>query len=364
MKFKKNMLKYLASLPLAALPLAAISCKDDLSKVTKNLKIESKKDVSTIKASEFKKEDLKTNLDNNKYEIVDLELFPDDEKGELTLTYKVKSKTSSKTSDLIKKVITGFKKSTVTPPTDPILKELEEEAKKIKAKISKTISDTLVNDLKDEDVELEGYDKSKYNINDLTLDKSKANQGILKLSYKLVSQINPDKRIERTLEVSGFKIPTTPPAPSSKVLLEKEGESDAKMEAGWTLDSSLTIDKLNKEPQIKDPQWFTKFSEKKGVKSFFMDSFKDKPTLLRGKSPSNKPFEGPELMDFSGVIPSNLSYTNHLNPLYKNKNNGKIKSSGFLEFKEENGKYVIRFRLFDFKNKKVSKMVYKLVFEK
>ena len=116
MKFKKNILKYLASLPLAALPLAAISCKDDLSKVTKNLKIESKKDVSTIKASEFKKEDLKTNLDTNKYEIVDLELFPDDEKGELTLTYKVKSKTNSKTSELIKKVITGFKKSTVTPP--------------------------------------------------------------------------------------------------------------------------------------------------------------------------------------------------------------------------------------------------------
>lgn len=362
MKFKKNILKYLASLPLAALPLAAISCKDDLSKVTKNLKIESKKDVSTIKASEFKKEDLKTNLDTNKYEIVDLELFPDDEKGELTLTYKVKSKTNSKTSELIKKVITGFKKSTVTPPIDPILKELEEEAKKIKAKISKTISDTLVNDLKDEDVELEGYDKSKYNINDLTLDKSKANQGILKLSYKLVSQKNPDKRIERTLEVLGFKIPTTPPAPSSKVLLEKEGESDAKMEAGWTLDSSLTIDKLNKEPKIEDQQWFTKFSDRKNnVKSFFMNTYQGESTLY-GKSPSNKPWEGPKLMDFTGVIPSNLSYTNHLEPLYKKGN--KVKSSGFLEFKEENGKYVIRFRLFDFKNKKVSKMVYKLVFEK
>ena len=362
MKFKKNILKYLASLPLAALPLAAISCKDDLSKVTKNLKIESKKDVSTIKASEFKKEDLKTNLDTNKYEIVDLELFPDDEKGELTLTYKVKSKTNSKTSELIKKVITGFKKSTVTPPIDPILKELEEEAKKIKAKISKTISDTLVNDLKDEDVELEGYDKSKYNINDLTLDKSKANQGILKLSYKLVSQINPDKRIERTLEVSGFKIPTTPPVPSSKVLLEKEGESDVTMEAGWTLDSSLTIDKLNKEPKIEDQQWFTKFSDRKNnVKSFFMNTYQGESTLY-GKSPSNKPWEGPKLMDFTGVIPSNLSYTNHLEPLYKKGN--KVKSSGFLEFKEENGKYVIRFRLFDFKNKKVSKMVYKLVFEK
>lgn len=362
MKFKKNILKYLASLPLAALPLAAISCKDDLSKVTKNLKIESKKDVSTIKASEFKKEDLKTNLDTNKYEIVDLELFPDDEKGELTLTYKVKSKTNSKTSELIKKVITGFKKSTVTPPIDPILKELEEEAKKIKAKISKTISDTLVNDLTDADVELEGYDKSKYNINDLTLDKSKANQGILKLSYKLVSQKNPDKRIERTLEVSGFKIPTTPPAPSSKVLLEKEGESDAKMEAGWTLDSSLTIDKLNKEPKIEDQQWFTKFSDKNNVKSFFMNTYNGVSTLY-GKSPSNKPWDGPKLMDFTGVIPSNLSYTNHLEPLYKKKN-GKVNSSGFLEFKEENGKYVIRFRLFDFKNKKVSKMVYKLVFEK
>ncbi|WP_405311496.1 variable surface lipoprotein [Metamycoplasma faucium] len=250
------------------------------------------------------------------------------------------------------------------PPIDPIIKELEEEAKKIKAKISKTISDTLVNDLTDDDVELEGYDKSKYNINDLTLDKSKANQGILKLSYKLVSQKNPDKRIERTLEVSGFKIPTTPPAPSSKVLLEKDGESDAKMEAGWTLDSSLTIDKLNKEPKIEDQQWFTKFSDKNNVKSFFMNTYQGQSTLY-GKSPSNKPWEGPKLMDFTGVIPSNLSYTsytNHLEPLYKKGN--KVKSSGFLEFKEENGKYVIRFRLFDFKNKKVSKMVYKLVFEK
>ena len=361
MKFKKNILKYLASLPLAALPLAAISCKDDLSKVTKNLKIESKKDVSTIKASEFKKEDLKTNLNTNKYEIVDLELFPDDEKGELTLTYKVKSKTNSKTSELIKKVITGFKKNSVTPPIDPIIKELEEEAKKIKAKISKTISDTLVNDLTDADVELEGYDKSKYNINDLTLDKSKANQGILKLSYKLVSQKNPDKRIERTLEVLGFKIPTTPPTPSSKVLLEKEGESDAKMEAGWTLDSSLTIDKLNKEPKIEYQQWFTEFSDKNNVKSFFMNTFNGESTLY-GKS-SGKPWEGRKLMDFTGVIPSHLSYTNHLAPIYKKKN-GKVGSSGFLEFKEENGKYVLRFRLFNFKNKKVSKMVYKLVFEK
>ena len=60
-------------------------------------------------------------------------------------------------------------------------------------------------------------------------------------------------------------------------------------------------------------------------------------------------------MDFTGAIPSNLSYTNHLKPLYKKKN-GKVSSSGFLEFKEENGKYVIRFRLFDFKNKKVSKL--------
>ena len=363
MKFKKNILKYLESLPLAALPLAAISCKDDLSKVTKNLKIESKKDVTTIKASEFKKDDLKTNLDTKKYEIVELELLPNDEKGELTLTFRVKSlEKNGKTSELIKKVITGFKKNSVTPPIDPIIKELEEEAKKVKAKISKTISDTLVNDLTDADVELEGYDKSKYNINDLTLDKSKANQGILKLSYKLVSQINPDKRIERTLEVSGFKIPTTPPAPSSKVLLEKEGESDVTMEAGWTLDSSLTIDKINKEPKIEDQQWFTKFSDKNNVKSFFMNTYQGESTLY-GKSPSSKPWEGPKLMDFTGVIPSNLSYTNHLKPVYKKKN-GKVGSSGFLEFKEENGKYVIRFRLFDFKNKKVSKMVYKLVFEK
>ena len=363
MKFKKNILKYLASLPLVTLPLAAISCKDGLSKAIENLNVESKKDVTTIKASEFKKDDLKTNLDTKKYEIVELELLPNDEKGELTLTFKVKSLgKNGKTSELIKKVITGFKKNSATPPIDPIIKELEEEAKKIKAKISKTISDTLVNDLTDADVELEGYDKSKYNINDLTLDKSKANQGILKLSYKLVSQKNPDKRIERTLEVLGFKIPTTPPAPSSKVLLEKEGESDAKMEAGWTLDSSLTIDKLNKEPKIEDQQWFTKFSDKNNIKSFFMNTYQGESTLY-GKSPSNIPWEGPKLMDFTGVIPSNLSYTNHLQPLYKKKN-GKVNSSGFLEFKEENGKYVIRFRLFDFKNKKVSKMVYKLVFEK
>ena len=362
MKFKKNILKYLASLPLVTLPLAAISCKDGLSKAIENLNVESKKDVTTIKASEFKKDDLKTNLDTKKYEIVELELLPNDEKGELTLTFKVKSLgKNGKTSELIKKVITGFKKNSVTPPIDPILKELEEEVKKIKAKISKTISNTLVNDLNDEDVELEGYDKSKYNINDLTLDKSKANQGILKLSYKLVSQINPDKRIERTLEVSGFKIPTTPPAPSSKVLLEKEGESDVTMEAGWTLDSSLTIDKLNKEPKIEDQQWFTKFSDKNNVKSFFMNTFNGESTLY-GKS-SGKPWEGRKLMDFTGVIPSHLSYTNHLAPIYKKKN-GKVGSSGFLEFKEENGKYVLRFRLFDFKNKKVSKMVYKLVFEK
>lgn len=364
MKFKKNILKYLASLPLITLPLAAISCKDDLSKTIQNLNVQSKKDVTTIKASEFKKDDLKTNLDTKKYQIVDLELLPNDEKGELTLTFKIKSlEKNGKTSELIKKVITGFKKNSVTPPpTDPIIKELEEEAKKIKAKISKTISDTFVKDLTDADVELEGYDKSKYNINDLTLDKSKANQGILKLSYKLVSQINPDKRIERTLEVSGFKIPTTPPAPSSKVLLEKEGESDATMEAGWTLDSSLTIDNLSKEPKIEDQQWFTKFSNKNNVKSFFMNTYKGETTLY-GKSPDNKPWNGPKLMDFTGVIPSNLSYTNHLKPLYKN-NKGKVNSSGFLQFSEENGKYVIRFRLFDFKNKKVSKMVYKLVFEK
>ena len=160
----------------------------------------------------------------------------------------------------------------------------------------------------------------------------------------------------------GFKIPTTPPTPSSKVLLEKEGESDAKMEAGWTLDSSLTIDKLNKEPKIEYQQWFTEFSDKNNVKSFFMNTYQGESTLY-GKSPSSKPWEGPKLMDFTGVIPSNLSYTNHLKPVYKKKN-GKVGSSGFLEFKEENGKYVIRFRLFDFKNKKVSKMVYKLVFEK
>ena len=45
-------------------------------------------------------------------------------------------------------------------------------------------------------------------------------------------------------------------------------------------------------------------------------------------------------MDFTGVIPSNLSYTNHLEPLYKKKN-GKVNSSGFLEFKEENGVFII-----------------------
>ena len=143
--------------------------------------------------------------------------------------------------------------------------------------------------------------------------------------------------------------------------MEKEGESDAKMEAGWTLDSSLTIDKLNKEPKIEYQQWFTEFSDKNNVKSFFMNTFNGESTLY-GKS-SGKPWEGRKLMDFTGVIPSHLSYTNHLAPIYKKKN-GKVGSSGFLEFKEENGKYVLRFRLFDFKNKKVSKMVYKLVFEK
>lgn len=43
MKFKKNILKYLASLPLVTLPLAAISCKDGLSKAIENLNVESKK---------------------------------------------------------------------------------------------------------------------------------------------------------------------------------------------------------------------------------------------------------------------------------------------------------------------------------
>lgn len=354
MKINKKLLFVLSSLPVAALPMVAISCKNDLNKVIKNLKVESNKDVSTIKASEFTKENLKTNLDSKKYEITDLELLPNDKEGKLTLTFKIKSlRKNDLKSDLIKKVITEFTKEILTPEQDD-LQKMEEETKKIKAKIAKNISETLVNSLSDEDVELEGYDKSKYNINDLTLDKSKAEEGILRLTYKLVLQKNPDLKLEKTLEVPGFK-KFSP--------FQEEGESEpTKIESGWNVDANLKIDKLNKMPTILDEKWFTKYSEKNGVKSFFMNTYKGSASL-HGKS-SSKLWKGPEVMSFVGVIDSNYSYTNHLKPTYKNKNTGKISNSGFLQFDEEDGKYVIRFRLFDFKNKRVSKMVYKLVFLK
>ncbi|MDD7912688.1 variable surface lipoprotein [Metamycoplasma hyosynoviae] len=138
-----------------------------------------------------------------------------------------------------------------------------------------------------------------------------------------------------------------------KIEIIDEGEQTVSLQEGWNLEN-LSVDLTKVIVTITKEDWpkEIKIDKKKNTKTVFY-SFQEKK--IHGKANKGKmPWEGPELMTVS--VPYDLCNDN--NPLYKDKKTDKYKISSYLNVIENNDHYLIKFRFYDFKAKKISKHIY------
>ena len=191
---------------LTTLPLAAISCKENLDLVGKKAKLdvsdEYKKEHT---AEDFTKEkDLEkisklSGIDRSKYEITFLGAKKvGDDKVEVKLEIK-----SKKTGNVISATFTisGFKKQTQVDEQ----KLINEEVEKVKAKYKNPNPENVeAKDVKKDDLEFSGFDKEKYDI-EVSLNASESANGILQPMITLKTKDGKYKSTTKVLRLEGFK---------------------------------------------------------------------------------------------------------------------------------------------------------------
>ena len=211
MKKNKNIKALVFSLigglsSLTTLPLAAISCKENLDLVGKKAKLdvsdEYKKEHT---AEDFTKEkDLEkisklSGIDRSKYEITFLGAKKvGDDKVEVKLEIK-----SKKTGNVISATFTisGFKKQTQVDEQ----KLINEEVEKVKAKYKNANPENVeAKDVKKDDLEFSGYNSEKYDL-EASLNASQSANGILQPMVTLKTKDGKYKSTTKVLRLEGFK---------------------------------------------------------------------------------------------------------------------------------------------------------------
>ena len=184
---------------LTTLPLAAISCKENLDIVKGKVKLtvpEKYRKEHTV--DEFVKEPSPekilevSGINSSKYEVSVLGIKKiNDDKVEVNLEIK-----SKKTGNIVsqKFTISGFKK--VVDHQKLINEELNKVTVSYKGTTPK--ENIEAKDVKKEDLEFSGFDKEKYEIDSITLNASESNNGILQpmvsLKQKMVKLNQQQKR--------------------------------------------------------------------------------------------------------------------------------------------------------------------------
>ena len=193
---------------LTTLPLAAISCKENLDLVGKKAKLDvSDQYKKEHTAEDFTKEkDLDkvsklSGIDRSKYEVTFLGVKKvGDDKVEVKIEIK-----SKKTGNVISATFTisGFKKQTQVDEQKLINEELNKVTVSYKGTTPK--ENIEAKDVKKEDLEFSGFDKEKYEIDSITLNTSESNNGILQPMVTLRTKDGKIKSTTKALKLGGFK---------------------------------------------------------------------------------------------------------------------------------------------------------------
>ena len=191
---------------LTTLPLAAISCKENLDIVKGKVKLtvpEKYRKEHTV--DEFIKEPSPekilevSGINSSKYEVSVLGIKKiNDDKVEVNLEIK-----SKKTGNIVsqKFTISGFKK--VVDHQKLINEELNKVTVSYKGTTPK--ENIEAKDVKKEDLEFSGFDKEKYEIDSITLNASESNNGILQPMVSLKTKDGKIKSTTKALKLDGFK---------------------------------------------------------------------------------------------------------------------------------------------------------------
>ncbi|MDD7897238.1 variable surface lipoprotein [Metamycoplasma hyosynoviae] len=141
---------------------------------------------------------------------------------------------------------------------------------------------------------------------------------------------------------------------NKKIEIIDEGEQDVQLKAGWQLEN-LSVDLTKIIITIDKADWPKEINvnKKKNTKTVFY-SFKEHK--IHGKTKKGqKPWDGAVLMSVSS--PFDLCAEDK--PLQDKQNKqGGYNTSAYLNVIENNDHYLIKFRFYDFKAKKISKHIY------
>lgn len=211
MKKNKNIKALVFSLigglsSLTTLPLAAISCKENLDLVGKKAKLdvsdEYKKEHTAedfTKEKDIDKVSKLSGIDRSKYEVTFLGVKKvGDDKVEVKIEIK-----SKKTGNVISATFTisGFKKQTQVDEQ----KLINEEVEKVKAKYKNANPENVeAKDVKKDDLEFSGYNSEKYDL-EASLNASQSANGILQPMVTLKTKDGKYKSTTKVLRLEGFK---------------------------------------------------------------------------------------------------------------------------------------------------------------
>ncbi|UTO27356.1 variable surface lipoprotein [Metamycoplasma hyosynoviae] len=135
-----------------------------------------------------------------------------------------------------------------------------------------------------------------------------------------------------------------------KIEIIDEGEQTVSLQGNWKLDT-FTFDLKNGKVENIKENWQDEIDSKR--KTVFY-SYKEKK--IHGKTnKGQKPWDGEVLMRISN-FPFDICA--HDKPLQEKPKNGNYNTSTFLKVETKDNHYLIKFRLYDFKNHKISKNIY------
>ena len=130
-----------------------------------------------------------SNYDKNKYELNIFKVRKKD-KSSVEIWIELKKKNSPEVA-IRKIIISGFKSKSDEKTNEELKQDIDSDVSKISKPIFKgDENNTLVNNVKENDFEFEGFDKNKYDYK-LLLNKEESKLGILKISIKLILKSNP-----------------------------------------------------------------------------------------------------------------------------------------------------------------------------
>ncbi|QSB07244.1 variable surface lipoprotein [Mycoplasma tauri] len=166
----------------------------------------------------------------------------------------------------------------------------------------------------------------------------------------------------KTQETPAPSTPGTTDQTQAAIKAVLVGPQDVAMQDGFSLDESLTLDVDNAIVTILDENWVNNLAtDKKNSKKFIQYSYSSKS--FHGKwERSQKWYQGTKLFQIKGIDDINQAISAD-DVFYTNNKTNKTITSSRMYANIEGNKYTFKFRLYNHKEKKISKNVYSFTVE-